>query len=119
MYNSVIHIGTIALVCYLSSTLISKYKLGTKAAVAARKICTAFGNNAVSNRTARKWFKKFSSEDLGLTDEARSGRLKIINSEDIQQVMETNSRTTCLELSQRLNVSAETSCLHLHQLGKT
>lgn len=99
--------------------LLYEYKLGTKAAVAARKICTAFGDDAVSDRTAQKWFKKFSSGDLSLTDEARSGRPKIINNEDIQQVVEANSRTTCLELAERFNVSDETIRLHLHQLGKT
>lgn len=99
--------------------LLYEYKHGTKAAVAAQKICTAFGDDVVSDRTAQKWFKKFSSGDFNLNDEARSGRPKIINNEDLQQVVEANSSTTCLELAERFNVSDETIRLHLHQLGKT
>jgi [histone H3]-lysine36 N-dimethyltransferase SETMAR len=102
----------------IRSCLLYEYKLGTKAAEAARKICTAFGDDAVSDRTAQKWFKKFSSGDFSLIDEARSGRPKIINNEDIKEVVEANSSTTCLELAERFNVSDETIRLHLHQLGK-
>ncbi|GJQ75677.1 hypothetical protein Trydic_g17751 [Trypoxylus dichotomus] len=97
--------------------LLYEYTFDTKAAVATQKICTAFGDDAVSDGTIQKWFKTFSLGDLRLTDEAHSGRPKI--NEDLKQVVEENSSSTCLELAERLNVSDETIRLHLHQLGKT
>ncbi|GJQ82162.1 hypothetical protein Trydic_g5999 [Trypoxylus dichotomus] len=99
--------------------LFYEYKLSTKAAVAARKRCIAFGYDPVSDQTAQKWFKKFSSGYHSMTGEVRSGRPKIINNEDLKQVGEANSSTTCLELAQRFDVSDERIRLHLHRLGKT
>lgn len=43
-------------------------KHGTKATVAAQKIFTAFGDNAV----IKYWFKQFSSRDLSFTDKVRT-----------------------------------------------
>lgn len=88
-----------------------------KTTVAVQKIRTAFGNDAISDRTIQKWFKKLSSGDLRLIDETRSGRPKIINNEDLEQVVQTNFTTTCLELEERSSVYDGKIRLHLHQLG--
>ncbi|GJQ84943.1 hypothetical protein Trydic_g544 [Trypoxylus dichotomus] len=75
-------------------SLFYEYKLGTTAAVAARKIRTAFGNDAVSDRTTQKSSKKLSSGAFSLTNEARSA-----------ENVEANSSTTCLELAEAFNMS--------------
>ncbi|CAH1994310.1 unnamed protein product [Acanthoscelides obtectus] len=67
----------------------------------------------------RNGSKKFPSGDLSLSDGPRSGRPKIMNNEDLRQVVDANSRTTCQELAEMFRVSPETIRLHLHQLGKT
>ena len=41
--------------------LLYKFKLGTSASFASRKLCTVFGEGAVSERTAPNWFPKFHS----------------------------------------------------------
>ncbi|GJQ78517.1 hypothetical protein Trydic_g11631 [Trypoxylus dichotomus] len=103
----------------IRSSLLYESKLGTEATVAARKICTSFGDDAVSVQTAQKWIKKFFSEDLSLANEAHSGRPKITSNEDLKQIVEANSNTTCLELEEWFSASDETIRLYLHQLGKT
>ena len=39
--------------------LLYEFKLGTNASSASRKLCTALGESAVSERTAQNWFQKF------------------------------------------------------------
>ncbi|GJQ72378.1 hypothetical protein Trydic_g3461 [Trypoxylus dichotomus] len=84
-----------------------------------RKIRTTFGDDAVTDRTEQKRFKKFCSRDLSLIDEARSGKPKVINNDDLKQLVETDSSTTCLELTEKFNVTDERIHLHFHQLGDT
>ena len=45
----------------IHACLLYEFKLGTSASSASRKLCTAFGENAVSERTAQNWFQKFCS----------------------------------------------------------
>lgn len=42
----------------IRACLLYEFKLDSKAAEASRKICLAFGKDAVTERTAQKWFKK-------------------------------------------------------------
>ena len=51
-----------------------EFKLGTSASSASRKLCTAFGEGAVSERTARNWFQNFRSGNETLENESRAGR---------------------------------------------
>ena len=51
----------------------------------------AFGDDAVNSRTAQKWFKRFTSGDYSLKYEASFGRPKILENDDIKEVVETNS----------------------------
>ncbi|GJQ74849.1 hypothetical protein Trydic_g21685 [Trypoxylus dichotomus] len=57
----------------------------------------------VSDSTIQKWFKKFSSRDLNLTDEVHSESPQFIDNEDLKQVVEENSSITCLEFPERFN----------------
>ncbi|GFY40750.1 histone-lysine N-methyltransferase SETMAR [Trichonephila inaurata madagascariensis] len=50
------------------------FKVGLSVAASSRRICQAFGDSAVNERTARHWFQKFRSGDLFLCDKARTGR---------------------------------------------
>ena len=45
----------------IRACLLYEFKLGTSASSASHKLCTAFGEGAVSERTARNWFQKFCS----------------------------------------------------------
>ena len=45
---------------------------GQRAAEAAWNICAVYGESATAERTARKWFDKFQSGTLDVTDAPRS-----------------------------------------------
>ena len=98
--------------------LLYDFKVGLSAAASSRRICQAFGDSAVNERTARHWFQKFRSGNLSLCDEARCGRPQALDNEALQAAIEEDSSLTCGELARQFNVSDETVRLHLHRLGK-
>ena len=103
----------------IRACILYEFKLGTNAAEASRKICTAFGEDALTSRTAQRWFKKFATGDESLEDETRAGRPLTLDIEELRTMIETNSQLTCQMLAERFQVSDETIRLHLHKLGKT
>ena len=46
----------------IRACLLYEFKLGTKAAEVCRKICAAFGEGTIAERTGQKWFKNFLLE---------------------------------------------------------
>ncbi|GFW42196.1 histone-lysine N-methyltransferase SETMAR [Trichonephila clavipes] len=99
--------------------LLYDFKVGLSAAASSRRICQAFGDSAVNERTARHWFQKFRSGDLYLCDKARAGRPQALDDEALQAAIEEDSSQTCGELARQFNTSSETVRLRLHRLGKT
>ncbi|GFW98501.1 histone-lysine N-methyltransferase SETMAR [Trichonephila clavipes] len=99
--------------------LLYDFKVGLSAAASSRRICEAFGDSAVNERTARHWFLKFRSGDLSLCDKARTGRPQVLDDEALQVAIEEVSSQTCGELARQFNTSSETVRFHLHRLGKT
>jgi histone-lysine N-methyltransferase SETMAR len=102
----------------IRACLLYEYKLGTNTTQAACKLCTAFAEVTVSERTAQKWFRKFVSGDETLEDAPHEGWLNIIDDNELKATNQTDSCKTRQELAERFNVSSETICLHLHCIGK-
>ena len=102
----------------IRACLLYEFKLGTSASSAFRKLCTVFGEGAVSERTAGNWFQKFCSGNETLEDEPQAGQPISLNNGGLKAAVESDSCLTCHELTSRLKVSYETIRLHLHQLGK-
>ena len=69
---------------------LNEFKLNRSTAETARKTNQAFGNDSVDERTVRRWFAKFRSEDFSLKDEPRSGRPTVIQEEDSRTLVETD-----------------------------
>lgn len=71
------------------------------------------GDDVVSERTARDWFKKFDDGD-----KSRSGRPTTVDSESIREAIEANPSTSTRRLSAELDVSQTSVIRHLHALDK-
>ena len=54
--------------------LLFEFNRGAKAAEAARNICAVYGDNAIGESTARKWFSHFEEDHSDISDTPRSGR---------------------------------------------
>ena len=98
----------------IRACLLYEFKLGTRASSASRKLCIAFGEGAVSERTVRKWFQKFRSGNETHED----GRPISLHNGNLKAAIESHSCLICHEQASRFNVSDETVRLYLNQLGK-
>ena len=55
--------------------LLFDFNRGAKAAEAARNICTVYGDNAIGESMARKWFSHFNEDHF---EEDLQGLMKIV-----------------------------------------
>ena len=53
--------------------LLFEFNRGAKAAEAARNICAVYGDNAIGESTARKWFSRVKEGRFDISDTPRSG----------------------------------------------
>ncbi|GFT64929.1 histone-lysine N-methyltransferase SETMAR [Trichonephila clavipes] len=88
--------------------LVYDFKVDLSVAASSRRICQAFGDRAVNERTTRHWFQKFSSGDLSLCDKAPTGRPQALDDEALQAAIDEDSSQTCGELARQFNTSSET-----------
>ncbi|CAF4257720.1 unnamed protein product, partial [Rotaria sordida] len=88
------------------------------ASAAARNICAALGEGAVTDRTCRDWFKRFREGEMSLEDRPRSGRPIEYDIERLKVLIEDNPRLTTRELSAILGCNQFTIDRHLHEMGK-
>jgi [histone H3]-lysine36 N-dimethyltransferase SETMAR len=103
---------------YVIRVLLRHYwKKGFNAAAAAREICEVEGEGMVSVRVSQLWFKRFSSGDVSLEDQPRSGRPSVVDDDTLRQAVEEQPCTSTRRLSAELGPSQPTIQRHLHQLG--
>lgn len=99
--------------------LLYEYQLGHNAAEAARNICQAKGEHAVSHVTAKRWFKKFKTGIGDLDDHPHTGRPTTVDPELLKQAVEARPSTSSRGLAGQLGISQTSVVRHLHTLGKT
>ncbi len=98
--------------------MLYEFDRGSTAAETTRNIYTAYDEEVVDSSTFRRWFAKFRSEDIILTDKSRSGRPLDFNDEALQGLLDADARETTCELTKQLNCSHAPVARHLHALGK-
>jgi len=57
----------------------------------ARMISTAYGENAVSHITCKRWYQKFRLRDFSLEDKPRAGCSQKIETDELQALLDINS----------------------------
>jgi transposase len=76
------------------------------------------GEEAVSERTAQLWFKRFASGNLSLVDEQHPGRPRIWDSEATKEAAEEQPSTSTRRLSDTLGPSKITIHIQLTTIRK-
>ena len=97
--------------------LLYYFKKGKRAAEAHRKICGVYGDDALTERAAQKWFAKFRSGDTSLEDGPRNGRPTEVDSNDIKALVEQDRTLKVREIAETLKIDYGTIQRHLQQLG--
>ena len=66
---------------------------------AAKKICSVYGRSAISEKTCKRWLKKFEKGDFNLDDHSKSGRKRKISldffKEKVEKQPKNNNEKTC------------------------
>jgi len=76
------------------------------------------GENAVSDTTCKKWYKKFRQGDFSLEDESGVGRPQKSETNELRALLDINSAQTEKELAEQLGVTQQTISVRLHTMGK-
>lgn len=92
-----------------------------KASIAARKLQSVYGNEALDERTCRRWLKRMRDgrDDVNdLEDDPRSGRPSVFDEDRLRQIVEEDPNVTIRELAAVFECSISTIHQHLHSIGK-
>ena len=82
-----------------------------------KKICTVYGEGAVTDRTCQEWFAKFHAGDFSLDDALWSGRPVEVDSNQIETLTENSQHYTMGQIADILKISKSSIENHLHRLG--
>ncbi|GBP67713.1 Mariner Mos1 transposase [Eumeta japonica] len=82
-----------------------------------RLLVEAHDEAALSERTYREWFQKFKNGDFDVGDKDRSGRPKIYDDAEWDELLEEDSSQTQKELALTLEVAQQAVSHRLKSLG--
>ena len=97
--------------------LLFEFNKGMKAAEAARSICAVYGEDAIGESTARKWFHLFKEGRYNLNDSSRSGRPSGFDEAQLNNLINSDPSLSSRKLASSMNCSHRTILRHLHQKG--
>lgn len=103
---------------HLRHLLLAEFNRGSSAAQAARNINSIYGNGFVAERTAQKWLARFKQNDFTLTDTPRSGRPVEFDVEQLEALLQEDSRQSSRELTEKMGCTHPTVIKHLEEMGK-
>lgn len=81
-------------------------------------IYAAYGENAVSHATCKRWYQKFRQGDFSFEDKMRAGRPQKIKTDELQALLDINFAQTEKELTEQLGVTRQTISVRLHAMKK-
>ena len=91
---------------------------GTKAAEAARNNYAVYGDNAVGESMARKWFSVFKEGRFDITDTTHSGRSSGFDEDRLNTLIHNDPRQCTRELENVVNCDHSAFVRHLHSMCK-
>ena len=93
------------------------FKKGKNATETHKKICSVYGEGAVTDRICQKWFAKLSAGDFSLDHAPQLSKPVEVDSDQIESLIENNQHYTTWERADILKISKSSAENHLHQLG--
>lgn len=98
--------------------LLFQFNRKVSAAEAARNIREVYGEDAMGESTARKWFSRFKEGCFDLNDASRSGRTSDFDEERLNALIHDNPRQSTRELADIMECDHSTIVRHLRSIGK-
>ncbi|XP_037929961.1 histone-lysine N-methyltransferase SETMAR-like [Teleopsis dalmanni] len=87
------------------------------ASKACEKICAVYGDDALSQSTARKWFARFRSGNLDVKNAPRSGRPITDKVDEIMEKVQIDRHISSHDIARELKINHNTVLNHLHKAG--
>ena len=94
------------------------FNCGKTASETRDKLCSVYGENAVSLRLCYTWFSKFRSGNFSLEDAPRSGRPNVIEADQLKQTVVQNPHLSTRKMAAVINVSKSTISRHLRKMNQ-
>ncbi|VDP51432.1 unnamed protein product [Heligmosomoides polygyrus] len=82
---------------------------GNDTGTAVANICKACKEDAVSQRTVRRWFNRFESGDTSLEDREHSGMPSTVDDDEVRRCIKEKPGATTRELATTLGYSGPSS----------
>ena len=98
--------------------LFFEFNRDAKAAEAARNICAVYGDNAIGESTARKWFSRFKEDRFDNSNIPCSGRPSGFDEDHLNTIIHHDPNQCTHELPNVMNCDHSTIVQHLHSTGK-
>ena len=93
------------------------FKRGKNAVKTCNKLCSVYGEDALTKRTWQKWFNKFRSGNLCVEESRRSGRPTKIDTDKIKALVDENPHSATRNIASELQISHPTVLRHIHKIG--
>ena len=103
---------------YFRHIFLLNFERRAKAGEAVGNICAVFGNNAIGESTARKWFYRFKDDRFNISDTPRSGRPSGFDEDRLNILIHNDPRQCTRELANVMNCDHSTIVRHLHSMSK-
>ncbi|EZA62083.1 Histone-lysine N-methyltransferase SETMAR [Ooceraea biroi] len=87
------------------------FRKGVKATDAQREICGVYGDSAISAEPCQRWFARFRSGDVNVSDAAHSGRLSTTDDDQIVAAIKADRHLTTREIAERFDIVKLQRCL--------
>lgn len=97
--------------------LLVAFELGDSAAASSRKLHTAYGEDALSERVCQQWYRRFRAGDKSLKDKPRSGAPVKLSKAALEKAIKADRSATTRTLAARFGVSHTTIANRLADLG--
>ena len=99
---------------HLRHSILYEFQQGRNTTETCKNLLKVFGEGIVSNRTCRRWFRKFETGDFDLSD---MGGPSLIDDDVVETMLEEDPFLTTSEIAERLNSAQQTISDHIRKIG--